>query len=178
MNIVTKDRFLGPYDLTSDAAAARWLGLWVRILPTVWESVFCECCVLSGRDLCDRLANVQRGPTQCGASNWVWSWNLDKEEALALPRVRWSPFSYFCLSLGHNWLPQSMCFPLCDRHSFTPIHNSRRQYSSLHFILHGLRQQIVLQTGRSRDRFPMVSWEFFINIILSAPLWPWGRLGV
>jgi hypothetical protein len=34
----------------------------------------------------------------------------------------------------------------------------------------------ALQTGRSRDRFPMVSLEFFIDIILSAALWPWGLL--
>jgi hypothetical protein len=34
-----------------------------------------------------------------------------------------------------------------------------------------------LQAGRSRFRFPMVSLEFFINIILPAALWPWGRIG-
>jgi hypothetical protein len=32
----------------------------------------------------------------------------------------------------------------------------------------------ALQTRRSRDRFPMVSLEFFIDIILLAALWPWG----
>jgi hypothetical protein len=31
------------------------LGLWVRIPRWVWMSVFCECCVLSGRGLCDGL---------------------------------------------------------------------------------------------------------------------------
>jgi hypothetical protein len=36
----------------------------------------------------------------------------------------------------------------------------------------------VLQTGKSRDRFPMVSSEFFINIFLPAALWPWGRLSL
>jgi hypothetical protein len=31
----------------------------------------------------------------------------------------------------------------------------------------------ALQTGSSRVRFPMVSLEFFMNIILPAALWPW-----
>jgi hypothetical protein len=34
----------------------------------------------------------------------------------------------------------------------------------------------ALQTGRSRDRFPMVSLEFFIDIILPAALWPWDQV--
>ena len=32
----------------------------------------------------------------------------------------------------------------------------------------------ALHVGRSRVRFPMVSLEFFIDIILPAGLWPWG----
>jgi hypothetical protein len=31
------------------------LGSWVRIPPGAWMSVCCECCVLSGRGLCDEL---------------------------------------------------------------------------------------------------------------------------
>jgi hypothetical protein len=30
----------------------------------------------------------------------------------------------------------------------------------------------ALKAGRSRDRFPMVSMEFFIDIILPAAPWP------
>ena len=34
----------------------------------------------------------------------------------------------------------------------------------------------ALQTGRSQVRFPMVSLEFFIDIILPATIWPWSRI--
>jgi len=35
-----------------------------------------------------------------------------------------------------------------------------------------------LQTGRSRVRFPMVSLEFFSDIILPVALWHWGWLSL
>jgi hypothetical protein len=37
----------------SKSAAASLLGLRVCIKPAAWMSLYCECCVLSGRDLCD-----------------------------------------------------------------------------------------------------------------------------
>ena len=37
------------------SAAARLVRLWVRIPPGAWMFVCCECCVLSGRGLCDEL---------------------------------------------------------------------------------------------------------------------------
>ena len=44
-----------PRGLRCGSAAARLLGLWVRIPPGEWMSVCCECCILSGRGLCDEL---------------------------------------------------------------------------------------------------------------------------
>jgi len=48
-------RFRWPRGLRCRSAAARLLGFWVQIPPGVWMSVCCECCVLSGRGLCDKL---------------------------------------------------------------------------------------------------------------------------
>ena len=44
-----------PRGLRRRSAAARPLRLWVRIPPEAWMTVSCECCVLSGRGLCDEL---------------------------------------------------------------------------------------------------------------------------
>jgi hypothetical protein len=50
------------------SAAARLLRLWVRIAPGAWMSVSCECCLLSGTELCVGMITVQRSPTECGVS--------------------------------------------------------------------------------------------------------------
>jgi hypothetical protein len=70
-----------PRALRRGSAAARLLRLWVRIPPGAWMSVCCECCVLSGRGLCDGLI------TRPEESYWIWfvwmwSRNLVNEEDL------------------------------------------------------------------------------------------------
>jgi len=50
-----KRRSLWPRCLRRTSTAARLLRLWVRISPGAWIFVCCECCVLSGRELCDGL---------------------------------------------------------------------------------------------------------------------------
>jgi hypothetical protein len=44
-----------PRGLRRRSAAAHLLRSWVRIAPGAWKFVCCECCVLSGRVLCDDL---------------------------------------------------------------------------------------------------------------------------
>ena len=51
----TYSRFHWPLGLRCGSTAARQLRLWVRIPPGAWMSICCECCVLSGRGLCDGL---------------------------------------------------------------------------------------------------------------------------
>jgi hypothetical protein len=53
--IDVKCRSQCPRGLRRGSTAARLLGLRVRIPPGAWMSVCCECCVLSGRGLCDGL---------------------------------------------------------------------------------------------------------------------------
>ena len=50
-----KIRSQWPRVLRRRFAAARLLRSWVRIPPGAWMFVCCECCVLSGRGLCDEL---------------------------------------------------------------------------------------------------------------------------
>ena len=58
-----------PRDLRLGSAAARLLGLWVRIPPPEWMPLACERCVLSRRDLCVGLIT----PTEESYRVWcVW----------------------------------------------------------------------------------------------------------
>jgi len=50
--------------------------------------------------------------------------------------------------------------------------------NKLLFIFGAVGGGIAPQTRRSRFRFPMVSLEFFINIILPVAVMPWGRAGI
>jgi hypothetical protein len=71
-----------PRGLRRRPSAARLLRLWVRIPPSAWMFVCCECCVLSSRGLCDRLITRPEESYRL----WrvvVWSRNLENEEAKA-----------------------------------------------------------------------------------------------
>ena len=70
-----------PRGLRRGSAAARLLGLWVRILPRAWTSVCCECCMLSGRGLCVGLITRPEESYRVWCV-WVGSWTLDNEEGL------------------------------------------------------------------------------------------------
>ena len=49
-----------PRSLRRRSAAARLLRSWVRIPLRAWIFVSCECCVLSGRGLCNKLITRQK----------------------------------------------------------------------------------------------------------------------
>jgi hypothetical protein len=72
------------------STAARLLRSWVRILSVAWMFVCCECCLLSGRGLCDELINRPRRVLPTVARHFVWSRNLvwrDGHEKRAEPLV-------------------------------------------------------------------------------------------
>ena len=54
-SLLVPHRSQWPRGLRCRASAARLLRLWVQIPPWAWMFVCCECCVLSGRGLCDGL---------------------------------------------------------------------------------------------------------------------------
>jgi len=94
LNIVPS-RSQWPRGLKRGSAAARFLGLRVRIQPGTWMFVPCECCVLSGRGLCGELIS---GPEE---SYWlwcVWVW-------WSTMRRSWPEFTKLCfheVTLSHR----------------------------------------------------------------------------
>jgi hypothetical protein len=65
----------------------------------------------------------------------------------------------------------------------TDVYGNETEHLSYEkYLVFGLRGEsvgintigTVLQTVRSRVRFPLVLLEFLIDIILSVALWPWG----
>ena len=71
-----------PRSLRRRSTAVRLLRLWVRVPLGAWTFVCCECCVLSGRGLCDEL--ITR-PEESYRLWWVVVCDLEtsKEEAKA-----------------------------------------------------------------------------------------------
>jgi len=61
------------------------------------------------------------------------------------------------------------------RHQHTYRHTIYKIYK--YYSLH-TRESAVLQIGRLLIRSQLVLLEFFIDIILSIPLWHWGRLSL
>ena len=62
MTSVTVRRSKWPRGLRHRSSAARLLRSWVRIPPGAWLFVYCECCVLSDRGLCDGLITRPEEP--------------------------------------------------------------------------------------------------------------------
>ena len=77
-----RSRFQWSCCLMRGSTAGRFLGLQVRIPPGVWMSISYECCVLSGRGLCDGLITRPEESYRVWCV-WVWSSNLGNEEAKA-----------------------------------------------------------------------------------------------
>ena len=77
----------------------------------------------------------------------------------AVPNV-----AVFCSSLT-SWFP-GMLLTYC-------------YYYYYYYLLGGsFRSGSALQAKRSRVRFPVGSLGYFIDVILPAALWPWGRLSL
>jgi hypothetical protein len=70
-----------PSYLRRPSGDIRLLGLWVRIPPGTWISVFSESFVLSGRGLCVGL--ITHLEESYWALVWVSPWSLHNGEALA-----------------------------------------------------------------------------------------------
>ena len=113
-----------PGGLRRGCAAARLLGLRVRISPAVWISVSYECCVLSSRGLCYRpILRSEESYRLCCVC--VWGRNFYSEEAwdwkglLRRSRKKWTSrlqgLWRHAVSISNSLLvpPPTLLMPLC-----------------------------------------------------------------
>jgi hypothetical protein len=90
-----------PRGLQFGSAAARFLGLWVRIPPRARMSVSCECCMFSGRGLSVGLITRPEESYRMWCV-WVWCWRgLEDGRCVGLTTL--PPLCADCLQI---WEPQ------------------------------------------------------------------------
>jgi hypothetical protein len=85
-SLTVTSRSQWPRRLSHGPAPARSLELWVRTQPRM-SSVLSVVCRVRYRTLATGRSVFQRNPIECGMSDWMWSWSLDNEEAMAQQRM-------------------------------------------------------------------------------------------
>jgi len=95
---------------------------------------------------------------------------------LSEPRVKKKKDKFFSYSRHHGDLTNRTCRDTLHRLQFKTIFFIFIPPPLPHSTAVGWGT--VLQAWRSRVWFPTASLEFFVDIILLATLWPWGRLGL
>ena len=144
-----------PCNQRRGSAAASLLGLRVRIQQAAWMSVSCECCVLSGRDLCEDL--ITRPEESCRVwCVWVWSWSLDNESL-----IHWGLLRH----AGRNYLGLTTLKRNNAHGSWTTAHALNSKCGFLNYYLMYIDDGRVLKITvlRSEDRsipvFGSRRWE-------------------
>ena len=114
----------------------------------------------------------------------------DAKHCSSSQQNRWLAFGQWMANIGAAEQSQLGPVPLSwpTQVSFMRVLRSRPSIQNLILCMYlciyvgtrgsAFRWGTALQVGRSRVRFPIVSLEFFIDLILPTALWPWGSLSL